>query len=164
MQPIPSRPLADGITYQQAITEEDYISLCHSEDLRHPFTLKKQQALALFRLMLDDLPRIAGQEFQNDHTLLEIDVLRRFHHAVEWLTHWSQRDLAEPELLKEAHEQYQHSYELQEEMLDVVNGWQITLEQEYSKLEDAAEELDLPLDELGEEENDDGDEGADDEE
>lgn len=49
-------------------------------------------------------------------------------------------------------------------MLDVVNGWQITLEQEYSKLEDAAEELDLPLEELGEEENADGDEGADDEE
>jgi hypothetical protein len=45
-----------------------------------------------------------------------------------------------------------------------VNGWQSTLEQEYSKLEDAAEELDLPLDELGEEENDEDDEGADDEE
>lgn len=164
MQPIPSRPLADGITYQRASNEEDYISLSHSDDVLHPFTLKKQQALALFRLMLDDLPGIAGQEFQADHTLLEIDVLRRFHHSVEWLTRWSQRDLAEPEVLKEAHEQYQHAYELQEEMLDVVNGWQITLEQEYSKLEDAAEELDLPLEELGEEENDDGDEGADEEE
>lgn len=164
MQPIPSRPLADGITYQRAINEEDYISLSHSDDLLHPFTLKKQQALALFRIMLDDLPGIAGQEFHADRTLFEIALLRRFHNSVDWLTHWSQSDLAEPELLKEAHEQYQHSYELQEEMLDVVNGWQITLEQEYSKLEDAAEELDLPLDELGEEENDDGDEGADDEE
>lgn len=164
MQPIPSRPLADGITYQRAINEEDYISLSHSDDLFHPFTLKKQQALALFRIMLDDLSGIAGQEFRADRTLFEIALLRRFHNSVDWLTHWSQSDLAEPELLKEAHEQYQHSYELQEEMLDVVNGWQITLEQEYSKLEDAAEELDLPLDELGEEENDDDDEGADDEE
>ena len=164
MQPIPSRPLADGITSQRASNEEDSISLSHSDGLLHPFTLKKQQALALFRLMLDDLPRIAGPEFQDDRTLFEVDLLRRFHRSVEWLTHWSQSDLAEPELLKEAHEQYQHAYELQEEMLDVVNGWQITLEQEYSKLEDAAEELDLPLDELGEEENDEDDEGADDEE
>lgn len=106
MQPIPSRPLADGITYQPAITEEDYISLSHADDVLHPFTLKKQQALALFRMMLDDLPRIAGTEFQNDHALFEIDLLRRFHHAMEWLTRWSQRDLAESELLKEAHEQY----------------------------------------------------------
>jgi hypothetical protein len=164
MQPIPSRPLADGITYQRATNEEDYVSLSRSDDLLHPFTLKRPQALALFRIMLDDLPGIAGPEFHDDRTLFEIDLLCRFHRSVEWLMHWSQSDLAELELLKEGHEQYQHAYELQEEMLDVVNGWQITLEQEYSKLEDAAEELDLPLDELGEEENDDGEEGDDDEE
>jgi hypothetical protein len=158
MQPIPSRQLADGITYQRATNEEDYISLSRSDDSLHPFTLNKQQALALLRVMLDDLPKIAGQEFHDDSTLFEIDLLRRFHRSMDWLTHRSQSDLAELDALKEAHEQYQHSYELQEEMLDVVNGWQITLEQEYSKLEDAAEERDLTLDTLSEEENEEGEE------
>src|ERR1700722_13184258 len=124
MQPIPSRPLADGITYQRASNEEDSISLSHSDDFLHPFTLKKQQALALFRLMLDDLPRIAGPEFQDDRTLFEVDLLRRFHHSVDWLTHWSQSDLAEPELLNEAHEQYEPAYEVQKARFEAGNGWQ----------------------------------------
>jgi hypothetical protein len=101
--------------------------------------------------MLDDLPTIVGTDLQQDRNLYEIDLLRRFHRSTEWLANWSQSDLAEPEFLNEAHEQYQHAYERQEEMLELIDAWQVTLEQEYSKLEEAAEELGLVLDELSKE-------------
>ncbi len=58
-----------------------------------------------------------------------------------------------PDLLTQAYEQYQYTSALQEEMLEAVNGWQTALEREYSKLEEAAEELGLVLDELGDEED-----------
>ena len=152
-QPDPTL-LADGLYYRKETSieqPEQYLTL--SDDKSSTIALSKSQALALFRVILDDLVTVAGSEMQERSNLYEIALLSRFHHSITWLEHWTPGDLAEPELLTEAHEQYQSSYELQEEMLDLINGWQTTLEQEYSKLEEAAEDLDLVLDELGEEED-----------
>jgi len=82
-----------------------------------------------------------------------VSLVQAFHRSIDWLSHWSQAELEDPELLTQAHEHYQHTYGLQEEMLDAVNDWQTTLEQEYSKLEDAAEEVGMALDELGDQED-----------
>ncbi len=141
--------LADGLHYRKETSAEQperYLTLYGNGN--NDVALTKTQALALFRVILDDLAMVAGTELHDDSNLYEIDLVHRFHSSTDWLTNWSPSDLAEPELLNEAHEQYQHSYELQEEMLDLINGWQTTLEQEYSKLEDAAEELGVALDEL----------------
>ncbi len=143
-------PLEDGLSYHIEDNPEQperYLSIASGGE---QLQINKRQALALFRIMLDDLPKIVGTDLQQDHNLYEIDLLRRFHRSTDWLANWSQSDLAEPELLNEAHEQYQHSYERQEEMLELIDAWQVTLEQEYSKLEEAAEELGLALDALGE--------------
>jgi hypothetical protein len=144
-------PLEDGLSYHiedDPEQPERYLSIANGGE---QLQLNKRQALALLRIMLDDLPKIVGAGLQEDHVLYEIDLLRRFHRSTDWLANWSQSDLAEPELLNEAHEQYQHSYERQEEMLELIDAWQVTLEQEYSKLEEAADELGLALDGLGDE-------------
>jgi hypothetical protein len=144
-------PAGVGLSYHiedDAEQPKRYLSIASgSEQLQ----LNKPQALALFRTLLDDLPRMVGTDLQQDHTLYEIDLLRRFHRSTEWLANWSQSDLAEPDFLNEAHEQYQHAYERQEEMLALIDSWQETLEQEYGKLEEAADELGLALDGLGSE-------------
>jgi hypothetical protein len=118
-----------------------------------PLPLSKGQALALFRVMLSHLGQFAGDEMQDGSEFVQVDLVQAFHSSIEWLSHWSQTELEEdPDLLIQAHEHYHHTYALQEKMLEAVNGWQTTLEQEYSKLEEAAEESGVALDELGDEE------------
>lgn len=139
-------PLEDGLSYH--ITDdprqpEQYLSIASGDG---KLQLNKRQALALFRIMLDDLPTLVGSNLEQDRNLYEIDLLRRFHRSIDWLASWSQSDLAEPDFLNQAHEQYQQAYERQEEMLDVIDSWQVTLEHEYGKLEEAAEELGVTLD------------------
>src|SRR5450759_1043330 len=146
-------PLAEGLSYTLDATEEHperYATILGGEK---PLPLSKVQALALFRVMLSHLQQLAGDELQNDSELEQVNLVQAFHRSIDWLSRWSQAELEDPELLTQAHEHYQHTYALQEEMLDAVNDWQTTLEQEYSKLEDAAEEVGMALDELGDQED-----------
>jgi hypothetical protein len=101
------------------------------------------------RIMLSHLNQIAGPELQQDSELYEASLVSAFHSSLDWLNNWSPA-LEETDPLQEAHEQYQHTYDLQDEMLSHVNAWEIALERQYSKLEDAAEELGVSLDELDE--------------
>lgn len=117
-----------------------------------PLALDKTQALALFKLLLGHLEQIAGAEARTDPLLEEVNLVQAFYRSIGWLAGRSEHELAHPDLLFEAHERYQHAYELQEEMLDAVNGWQSTLEEEYSRLEDAAEEVGVALDDLEDDE------------
>lgn len=151
--------LAEGLSCTLDSTKEHpvrYITLLNGEQ---SLSLDKVQALALFRLMLSHLGQIAGPELHKEGLLEQIGLVQAFHNSIAWLANWEQDELEEPELLTEAHEQYQHTYALQEEMLDVVNGWQITLERTYGKLEDAAETLGVALEDLGEVEEGDEEEG-----
>jgi hypothetical protein len=146
-------PLAEGLSCTLDATKEHperYATILGGEK---PLPLSKVQALALFRVMLSHLQQLAGDELQNDSELEQVNLVQAFHRSIDWLSSWSQAELEDPELLTQAHEHYQHTYALQEEMLDAVNDWQTTLEQEYSKLEDAAEEVGMALDELGDQED-----------
>ena len=149
-------PLAEGLSCTLDATKEHperYATILGGEK---PLPLSKVQALALFRVMLSHLQQLAGDELQNESELVQVNLVQAFHSSIDWLSGWSQTELEDPHLLTQAYEQYQHTSALQEEMLEAVNGWQTTLEQEYSKLEDAAEELGMALDELGDEEEDEG--------
>ena len=143
-------PLANGLSCTLDASKEHperYITILGGEK---PLPLDKTQALALFKLMLSHLGQIAGDELRKDDLLEQVNLVQAFHHSIDWLASWSQKGLEDPEFLNEAHEHYHHTYTLQEEMLDAVNEWQTILEQAYSKLEDAAEELGVDLDELDE--------------
>lgn len=151
-------PLAEGLSCTLDATKEHperYATILGGEK---PLPLSKVQALALFKLMLSSLGQIASDELSKDSLLEQVNLVQAFHSSIDWLSGWSQTELEDPDLLTQAHEQYQHSYALQEEMLEAVNGWQVTLEEEYSKIEDAAEELGVDLDELSEEEEEEEDE------
>jgi hypothetical protein len=147
-------PLAEGLSCTLDATQEHperYATILGGEK---PLQLSKVQALALFRVMLSHLGQFAGDEMQDGSELVQVNVVQAFHRSIEWLSHWSPTELEEdPDLLIQAHEHYQHTYALQEEMLEAVNVWQTTLEQEYSKLEEAAEEVGVALDELGDEDD-----------
>jgi hypothetical protein len=146
-------PLAEGLSCTLDATKEHperYATILGGE---RPLSLSKVQALALFRVMLSHLGQLAGDELQKESLLEQVNLVQAFHSSIDWLSGWSQTELEDPDLLTQAHEHYQHTYALQEEMLEAVNGWQTTLEEEYSKLEDAAEEAGMALDELGDEED-----------
>lgn len=142
--------LAEGLSCTLDSTKEHperYATILGGEK---PLPLSKIQALALFKLLLSSLGQIASEELYKESLLEQVNLVQAFHSAIDWLEGWSQTELAEPELLKEAHEQYQHTFALQEEMMDAVQGWETLLERQFDKLEEAAEELDMTLDELDE--------------
>ena len=146
-------PLAEGLSCTLDATKEHperYATILGGEK---PLPLSKVQALALFRVMLSHLQQLAGDELLHESELVQVNLVQAFHSSIDWLSGWSQTELEDPDLLTQAHEQYQYTSALQEEMLEAVNGWQTALEREYSKLEEAAEELGLVLDELGDEED-----------
>lgn len=142
--------LAEGLSCTLDSTKEHperYITIWGGEK---PLPLSKIQALALFKLMLSHLGQIAGEELDKESLLEQVNLVQAFHSSIDWLEGWSQTELAEQELLKEAHEQYQYTFRLQEEMMDAVRGWEALLERQFDRLEEAAEELDMTLDELDE--------------
>ncbi len=146
-------PLAEGLSCTLDATKEHperYATILGSEK---PLPLSKVQALALFRVMLSHLQQLAGDELLHESELVQVNLVQAFHSSIDWLSSWSQTELEDPDLLTQAYEQYQYTSALQEEMLEAVNGWQTALEREYSKLEEAAEESGLVLDELGDEED-----------
>lgn len=145
--------LAEGLSCTLDATKEHperYATILSGEK---PLPLSKVQALALFRVMLSHLQQLAGDELLHESELVQVNLVQAFHSSIDWLSGWSQTELEDPDLLTQAYEQYQYTSALQEEMLEAVNGWQTALEREYSKLEEAAEELGLVLDELGDEED-----------
>jgi len=146
-------PLAEGLSCTLDATKEHperYATILGGEK---PLPLSKVQALALFRVMLSHLQQLSGDELLHESELEQVNLVQAFHSSIDWLSGWSQTELEDPDLLTQAYEQYQYTSALQEEMLEAVNGWQTALEREYSKLEEAAEELGLVLDELGDEED-----------
>ena len=146
-------PLAEGLSCTLDATKEHperYATILGGEK---PLPLSKVQALALFRVMLSHLQQLAGDELLHESELVQVNLVQAFHSSIDWLSGWSQTELEDPDLLTQAYEQYQYTSALQEEMLEAVNGWQTALEREYSKLEEAAEESGLVLDELGDEED-----------
>ncbi len=146
-------PLAEGLSCTLDATKEHperYATILGGEK---PLPLSKVQALALFRVMLSHLQQLAGDELLHESELVQVNLVQAFHSSIDWLSGWSQTELEDPDLFTQAYEQYQYTSALQEEMLEAVNGWQTALEREYSKLEEAAEELGLVLDELGDEED-----------
>ncbi len=98
---------------------ERYATILGSEK---PLPLSKIQALALFKLMLGHLGQIAGDELRTDGLLEQVNLVEAFHSSLEWLTEWSQKQLEDPNLLKEALEQYHFTFRLLKEMQEVLIG------------------------------------------
>jgi hypothetical protein len=123
-----------------------------------PLRLTQQQALALFRVLLSHLGQIAEVQLHQESELYEVNLVSAFHRSLEWLNNWSLVPLEETDSLQQAHEQYQHTYDLQDEMLNHVNAWELALERQYSKLEDSAAELGTSFDDLDEDFDEEDDE------
>jgi hypothetical protein len=147
-------PLAEGLSCTLDSTQEHperFLTILGGEK---PLPLSKVQALALCKLMLSSLGQIVGEEMFNDPLLSQVNLVQAFHGSIEWLEERSQTELEKEESFKEAYEQYQHTLDLQEEMMDAVEGWEVLLERQLGKLEEAAEELGISLDELEEQDED----------
>lgn len=147
--------LGDDLYYKLELSAEQpehFLVLCKHSNLIH---LGRQQALAIFRVMLDHLPQMAGNEMNTCNELDEIDTLHRFRRSINWLDSLFSSTRIEPELLQKAYEQHQHAYGLQEEMLGMVKGWEMALELLYDKLDHAAQEVHIILGEVDEDEDED---------
>jgi hypothetical protein len=143
-------PLGDGLFCHLEMSAEQSNRSLTVSGSGEPLHLNQQQTLALFRLLLGHLGQIARVELHQDSELYEVNLVGAFHRALDWLNSWSPAHLDETDSLQQAHEQYQRTYDLQDEMLNHVNAWELALEHQYSKLEDAAEELGMSFDELDE--------------
>jgi len=147
-------PLADGLSCTLDATKEHperYATIIGGEA---PLLLTKVQALALFRIMLSHIAQIAGDELYNDGLLQQVDLLQVFHSSIDWLGGWSDTDLEDRQLLREALEQYDLAYDMQEELLLRVSKWETTLRLHYDRIESAASTIEVDLEELRDEEED----------
>jgi len=77
-----------------------------------------------------------------------------FHSSIDWLGGWSDPDLEDRQVLKEALEQYDLAYDIQEELMIRVREWETTLRLQYDRIESAASKIDVDLEELRDEEED----------
>jgi hypothetical protein len=155
-------PLGDGLFchLEMSAEQSDDRSLTLSGS-GEPLRLTQQQALALFRVLLSHLGQIAEVQLHQESELYEVNLVSAFHRSLEWLNNWSLVPLEETDSLQQAHEQYQHTYDLQDEMLNHVNAWELALERQYSKLEDSAAELGTSFDDLDEDFGEEDDEMGD---
>src|SRR6266702_7122175 len=110
-------PLADGLSCTLDTTNEHPERYATILGGAAPLSLNKVQALALFRIMLSHLAQIAGDELHNDGLLEQVDLIQVFHSCIDWLGDWSDTDLEDRQTLKEALEQYDIAYDIQEELL-----------------------------------------------
>jgi hypothetical protein len=62
--------------------------------------------------------------------------------------------LEDRQTLREALEQYDIAYDIQEELLTLVRGWEEILSFQYDRIESAASKIDVDLEELRDEEED----------
>jgi hypothetical protein len=145
-------PLADGLSWTLDISKE------HPERYATIFgggavllSLNKVQALALLRIMLSHIAQLAGDELHQDSLLEPIDWLQTVHFSLECLRDWSDTDLEDRQTLKEALEQYYFAYDFREALMSVMGEWEQTLRREYDRLESAASNIDVDLEELAEE-------------
>ena len=146
--------LADGLSCTLDTTKEHPEHYATIIGGAVPLQLNKVQALALFRIMLSHLAQIAGDELHNDTLLEQVDLIQLFHGCMEWFSGWSDHDLQDRQVLKEALEQYYLAYDFQEDLLTRVREGETMLRLQYERLESAASTIDVELEELGDEEED----------
>lgn len=147
-------PLADGLSCTLDATKEHPERYATIIGGAAPLPLNKVQALALFRIMLSHIAQIAGDELHNDGLLQQVDLIQVFHSSIDWLGGWSDTDLEDRQILKEALEQYDLAYDIQEELMIRVREWETTLRLQYDRIESAASKIDVDLEELRDEEED----------
>jgi hypothetical protein len=104
--------------------------------------------------MLSHIAQIAGDEVHSDSLLEQVDLIQLFHGCIDWLGGWSDHDLEDRQVLKEALEQYDLAYDFQEDLLIRVREWETTLRLHYDRIESAASKIDVDLEELRDEEED----------
>jgi hypothetical protein len=150
-------PLADSLSCTLDTTKEHPERYATIIGGAAPLPLNKVQALALFRIMLSHLAQIAGDELHTDDMLQQVDLLQVFHSCIDWLIGWSDTDLEDRQTLREALEQYDIAYDIQEELLTLltlVRGWEEILSFQYDRIESVASKIDVDLEELRDEEED----------
>ena len=148
-------PLADGLSCTLDATKEHPERYATILGGTAPLPLGKVQALALFRIMLSHLAQIAGDELHTDSLLEQVDLIQLLNFSMELLSGWSDHDLQDRQVLKEALEQYSLAYDMQAELAIQVAAWETTLRREYDRMESAASNIDVDLEELADEEEDD---------
>jgi len=152
----PGIPLADGLSLLLDNTNKE-----HPERYGTiiggpaPLPLNKVRALALFRILLSSLMQIAGDELQNDSLLQQVDLIQTVHDSLEWFDDWSDAELEDRQMLKEALEQYHFAYDYREALATLVDKWEEMLRFQYDRLESIASKIDVDLEELSEEDEDD---------
>jgi hypothetical protein len=147
-------PLADGLSCTLDTTKEHPERYATIIGGVAPLPLNKVQALALFRIMLSHIAQIAGDELHNDGLLQQVDLIQVFHSSIDWLGGWSDTDLEDRQMFKEALEQYDLAYDIQEELMTQVREWETTLRLQYDRIESTASKIDVDLEELRDEEED----------
>lgn len=147
-------PLADGLSCTLDATKEHPERYATIIGGTAPLSLNKVQALALFRIMLSHIAQIAGDELHNENLLHQVDLIQLFNFSMELLEGWSDTDLEDRQVLKEALEQYYFAYDFREELMTLMGEWEKTLELQYDRLESAASKIDVDLEELFDEDED----------
>ncbi|HYU73319.1 MAG TPA: hypothetical protein VEL31_11625 [Ktedonobacteraceae bacterium] len=148
-------PLADGLSCTLDATKEHPERYATILGGAAPLSLNKVQALALFRIMLSHLAQIAGDELHNETLLEQVDLIQLLNFSMDLLGGWSDHDLQDRQVLKEALEQYDLAYDFQAELAIQVAEWETALRREYDRIESAASKIDVDLEELADEEEDD---------
>ncbi|HYU72384.1 MAG TPA: hypothetical protein VEL31_06860 [Ktedonobacteraceae bacterium] len=91
----------------------------------------------------------------NESLLEQVDLIQLLNFSMDLLGGWSDQDLEDRQVLKEALEQYSLAYDMQAELAIQVAAWETTLRREYDRMESAASNIDVDLEELADEEEDD---------
>jgi len=148
-------PLADGLSCTLDATKEHPERYATIIGGAAPLPLNKVQSLALFRIMLSHLAQIAGDELHNETLLEQVDLLQLLNFSMDLLSDWSDQDLEDRQVLKEALEQYYFAYDFREELAVQMAAWETALRLQYDRIESAASRIDVDLEELRDEEEDD---------
>lgn len=147
-------PLADGLRWTLDGTQEHperYMTIIGDAGR---LSLNKVQALALFRIMLSHLAQIAGDELHEDRLLKYVDLVQLFDFSMELLEDASDTGLEDRQTLKEALEQYYFAYDFRKELLTWLEKGEEMLRLQYDRLESAASNIDVDLEELADEDED----------
>ena len=147
-------PLADGLSCTLDATKdhpERYATIIGGAA---PLSLNKVQALALFRIMLSHLARLAGDDLYNDTLLQQVDLIQLLAFSMELLGDLSDTDLKDRQTLREALEQYDFAYDFHETLMRAMGAWEEALRLQYDRIESAASTIDVDLEDLRDEEED----------
>jgi ribonuclease HI len=147
-------PLADGLSCTLDATKEHPERYATIIGGAAPLPLNKAQALALFRIMLSHLAQLAGDDLDNDTLLQQVDLIQLLAFSMELLDDWSDTDLEDRHTLREALEQYDFAYDFHETLMRAMRAWEEALRLHYDRIESAASNIDVDLEELREEDED----------